>query len=370
MGHDGLRGRASAVVLLSLVAGATAIAVVAPRHRAVQPLSRPLLVALAQSSRGSELVSIDPRRMRVVRRTRLRSLCLSIAASGRRVVTAQCGGPDTAADRVAGIYTPDTGRIDYIDLGVQNPLDVAANPTRALIVHGLEQEGRLLTSVVDLRSLSVTHTTAGSGALKPEADGPAVLVPEVEVGESPTGAAPVTRLVALGGGRSPSVTATLSATWCRIVTGGSPTSGKVRLIVRRHGRASEASGSEAEWSVVTVHGVGTGAKLATVRLPELEYGCADACMWRGMIAVADADGIDMARPGDTVRVFDAETGDERLRIPLKGGMPAALAEWHGRLFVADGVTGDVYAFDARGHEVGRAGVGAVPVGAADLLVLR
>ena len=147
-------------------------------------------MALVQSRGGSELVAVDLERFVVVRRTRLRSLCLSIDGdpSVRVVATAQCGGPDRTADHACGIYEVATGEVDYVELPAPNPAEVAVCGGRALLVHGFEQGGRTYASAVDLAERSLVATMAlpagtasparwgpGFAAVAPSDDGAALL---------------------------------------------------------------------------------------------------------------------------------------------------------------------------------------------------
>jgi len=80
-----------------------------------------------------------------VRRVKLRSLCLEIAADerSRTVVTAQCGGPDRSADDAAGIYRLGARKVRYVGLGIPNPLDVAVAAGRVERQRGASGTGLL-----------------------------------------------------------------------------------------------------------------------------------------------------------------------------------------------------------------------------------
>ncbi len=353
-------------------------------HASEQPgVDAPLTVVLVQTARGSELVSVDLARMQVARRMKLRSLCLSIATpvGSRTVVTAQCGGPDRSADTAAGFYQPDSGAIDYVDLGVQNPLDVCAAAEQAMFVHGLEQRGGLVTSRMNLTEGRRAKTVVAAGdrvrrgsigarALKPEVVGSQTIVPELDVDEDG-----VARLVALpnltGTAR---IVATLTADWCGVVSGVRSRPGPIWAITRTDDQATDdkgaaASGRSSRWALVTIAPGSAASAIATIALPPLEHGCADSCIWNGRLAIADASGVDMANPGDSVRVFDPRTGEEFRRLRIAGGMPAALATWDDRLLVVDGISGDLFVFNDEGRLMKRIRIGGVPIGSADQVVI-
>lgn len=321
----------------------------------------PVAVVLVHTKSGSELDVVDLSTMRLARRVKLRSLCLEIAADARTrtVVTAQCGGPDRSADDAAGIYRIGERKVRYVELGIPNPLDVATAGGVALLVHGFERSGRLVTTRMDVATQHVLgHGSLGPGALAPLAWRDGFIVPEIDVASDPLACS----LVAMDRDGRASALGSLDARRAALVAPEAGAAGPPRLILSR---ASEP-GSDASWSLARLGASGIESEAP---ISALRYGVADACMWGELLAVADADGVDMSDPGDTLWVFDPGTGEQKLALRIAGGMPAAVASWQGRLLVADGVSGDLLEYASDGRLRSRLKLGGAPVGSAALVVV-
>lgn len=361
-----MRGTAIHTAAVAGVAACLAVATLASAGcvgeaaRAKALSDGPVAVVLVQTKSGSELDVVDLPKMQLVERVKLRSLCLEMDADerSRTVVTAQCGGPDRSADDAAGIYRLGERKVRYVELGTPNPLDVSVAGDVALLVHGFERNGRLVTTRVDVKSRRVLgHETLGAGALAPRTWLGGFAVPEIDIAGGPAAC----DLVAIGrDGRSRAFDS-LDAQWAALVAPEARAEGFLRMIVRRGTARGDAS-----WALALV---GPNGVESETPLQALRHGVADACMWRGRLVVADADGIDMTDPGDTIQILDPATGEQVRALRIPGGMPAAIASWQEGLLVADGVSGDLLEYSPDGQLRSRMRLGGSPVGSAGLVVV-
>ena len=327
----------------------------------------PVAVVLVQSRGGSELVVVNLERFVVVRRTRLRSLCLSIDGdpSARVVATAQCGGPDRTADHACGVYEVATGKVEYVELPVPNPAEVAVCDGRALLVHGFEQAGRTCASAVDLARRSVAETLAlPAGTASPARWAPGF----VAVAPSENGAA----MLGIDGGAS--LTTTITTVPDPVVTAvasGGAADGDRSLLACGTERAVLGPGSRPirwpAWRLRRVPANGSRWSRSSA-VAGVTHGVFQMCVVGDEVALADADGLDLTDPGRCVRLLDARahTPTRTLALP---GMPAALAAWEDRLLVFDGITGELLLFPPVSTRPSRRlRLGGAPLGTGDLVI--
>lgn len=363
-----LRVRNAIATLICVVAvGLTGCQAPAPSVRA------PIAVVLVQTAQGSELATIDLGRMRLVRRVRLRSLCLSIdgSSSRRLVATAQCGGPDRSADHAVGLYRPGERQVRYVDLGIPNPLDVAVAGSRALVIHGFEQDGELVTSLLDLDSMRLpAHGRVGALAREPARQTGRLLVPVTRrfTGETSRGAALRCAIVEVDRDGSTSVVQTVSASSAVVVSADGARSGGGWVLCQVGTPTDKDSSGHTRWTIERIGGRGeNGGRAADIE--PLEHTVEAACEWGRHVAIADADGVDMDDPGHRILVVAPQSGQVVRTLHLDGGMPAALATWRGYLLVVDGVSGDLVVFGSRSSRpVARIELDGVPVGSGDVVV--
>lgn len=363
-----LRVRSAIVALMCVIAaGLTGCRALGPSVRT------PVAVVLVQTARGSELATIDLARMRLVRRVRLRSLCLSIDGSSLRrlVATAQCGGPDRSADNAVGLYRPGERRVRYVGLGIPNPLDVAVAGPRALVIHGFEQDGELVTSLLDLDRLRLMgRGRVGALALEPARQTGRLLVPvpRPHSGEASRGAPPQCAIVEVDRDGSTSVAQTVSAASAVVVSADGATSREGWVLYTTGTPADSGRSALTRWAIRRIGSPGEHGGRAAVVGP-LEHTVEAACEWGQHVAICDADGVDMSDPGDRVLVVEPVSGQVVRTLRLEGGMPAALATWRGHLLVVDGVSGDLVVFGPRSSQpVARIRLDGVPVGSGDVVV--
>jgi len=328
-----IRGLAVLAVLMAAPSGCTS----APSR---PDWSRdPIAVALSQDAGGSHLIVIDLRKFEVVRRVRLRSLCLSIDGDNesRTVVTAQCGGPDRAADNAAGIWRPAQDKqVRYVPLDVPNPTSVAARDGRALLVHGFEQPEGVCASTVDLRTRRlVQRGHLPPMALRPETASAAVWIPVAACADA-SGA--VCEVVDTSCGET---VAALSAESATVVADSSSGPGASAWIVHRTSRLGH------DWSLTRFVQQGRGPDRAaspSVRVSGVRKGIYEACKAGDTIALADADALDLSDPGRDVLLVDARSLRQTGRIRVKG-TPSALRSWGETLLVLDGLRGELLLFE-------------------------
>ena len=106
----------------------------------------------------------------------------------------------------------------------------------------------------------------------------------------------------------------------------------------------------------------------TSAITAVTHGVFQMCVVEGEVALADADGLDLANPGRSVRLLDARTHTPTRTLALSG-MPAALAAWEDRLLVFDGITGELLLFPPHAERPSRRlRLGGAPLGTGDLVV--
>lgn len=328
----------------------------------LRPLSRAerqadVAVVLLQSRTGSELAVVDLKRFSLVRRVKLKSLCLSIDgdAPSRTVVTAQCGGPGNEAGWEAGLLALGKDRSPrYVRLPVPNPSDVAVSGGLAHIVHGFEQAGGTCVSTVRLpKGRVVAHRHVSKSSQRPEASSGVVLLPvageTLAEGGAPGG------VVVLSASMPATLPSTIPATAVTVLAG----SGKQRRVVARS--------VDGTWFLRSLD-VRAGRTSAPVALPTVEKGIFVAAAAGNRAALADADGIDLDDPGRTVLVSD-DVATGRWRRVQVAGSPSALA-WYGkRLLVVDGLKDRLLEFGPGATEPSRRlELGGLSAGTADMVV--
>lgn len=358
-------GAAKAVRLTgaaSLAAAAVLAVAIGCAPKEARTAREPLAVVLCQKGGGrSELVVVDLEAFEIVRRTRLRTLCLSIDGdSGSRVVaTAQCGGPDSAADSACGVFDVVTGEVSYVDLPFPNPSDLAVTDGRAYVVHGFEQQHEVCVSTVGLRSRSVLSTDSVPGdPRRPERAGGSMVMPVGEAIEGPTAKSRV---------RVARADAAAREVECSFDSATAVASGDGAGIAYLLTGEATGSGrdSEQQWWLRTVET--GGPRLLSWCPVGVERDVLSACVVGDEIAIADANLADLADPGRTIRVvgFDGRT---RRTIEV-AGVPSAVRAWRGRLLVVDGLADELLLFE-RGATVPsrRLDLGSDSRGDADLVV--
>jgi hypothetical protein len=329
-------------------------------------LGADVAVVLVQVADRAELAVVDLARFSVASRVPLRSLSLSIDGdlASRRVVSAQCGGPGTSADRAVGIYDVDRGGlVRYVELEAPNPTSVAVEGGQAFVVHGFEQPQGLVTSLlnVGIRPAPIT-SYAPSTATRPERVGDRIFLPigaSLVPAEKPV-AGPCSELGIPEAG-TVSVIATLPVD-SSVVLGTDMRSEEIVCV----GPRRSAAGTP-EWLAFRLDRR-SGRVLAEAVIPGVEKGLFDGCVLEGEIALADADGMDLDDAGDRVLMLDASTLELRREIRIDG-MPAAVKPWGSSLLVVDGLNGRLLLFGDGESTPGRTlDLGGTPGGTADLVV--
>lgn len=349
-----------AVVLAALAI----VSVTAPGCRteksSVDVTRDPVAVVMMPQGPKSELVVVDLERFRVVKRIGLRSLSISLDGDpvSRTVVTAQAGQPHDH-DSACGIVDLSTGRVTYVDTKLLNPSDVAVVDGKAYIVHGLQENGRLLTSVVDIANRKLVGRGGVSdraGEIAAALGAPLVPVSARSATEAWTAArGGLQRLDAKGKAhwiaRLPfrSVTV-LGERGDRIVVVGS---------IERPGKV--------DWAITTVDPV-TGAADDIVPLSHVTKGIVRGSVGAGEIYLCDENGLDPADPGKSVIVLDAQTLAEKRRFEVPGS-PADADPWDGKVVVSDGITGELLLYERGGSTpIKRVKIAKRPLMAADTII--
>ncbi len=326
-----VRGLCALLVLVAGVAGCTN----APDVRR-RVADAPIAVALTGQGQRAYLSVVDLESGEVIRRTRLRSMAGEIDGDSRTrtVVTAQCGGLGRDTDVAAGVYDTETGRIDYVDLEVPNPLSVAVEGSEAVLAHGFWQDQGACMSRVNIARRTLTekfHIADTAAVLFRQGD---ALLTGLTKGE---GAAPRTTLFDVSKGASESVEASVPLCAVRAVEGAPRTT-----VIGLDSMDTSDGHMIYEFSA-------DGSVRRQAHIEGLKKVPIGACRFGDRIAVADADGIDPADPGRRVVMLDAETFEPRGSIEVEG-MPASLDAWGDKLLVLDPLSGELLIYGPDGGE--------------------
>lgn len=287
------------------------------------------------SGTKNELIVVDLDKAKVASRHKLRSFALSIAAdpASRRVVTAQCGGVGPDADDACGVFSLDSGRVDYIKLEVPNPLSVTFGAGKAWLIHGLQQKEGLVVSAVDVaaRSVVTTHTppipsfiTAGGGAAY-------AMTPAEGRGDMRTFMVPLTA-------PRPSEFAAVPLVLATGVPDGDEFIATGMRRIQRH--ASDAR---------LVRFTTTGELVKERRMMGFEGPMGDLEIAGSTIAVAESDDSDPANTTGRIWYFDRDTFESKGRADV-GGAPLALAVWKGSFVAVNGTSGELLVYEPGSKE--------------------
>lgn len=286
------------------------------------------LAAVLGSEGGRGYVSvIDLERRAVVQRMPLRSVALAVDADATtgRFVTAQSGQPHRH-DSACGLLDPITGRIRYLKTGEVNPVDVVALDGLLYVLHGLEESGGLVLTVVDARPSGglARKGYVSTRALGLHEDGSEVILSAAgaPLGEAHPAESAEAALWRLDLTAKPSLSSTGLA---RAVTVLGRHDGDV-LVAGQHAERegwflARVSDGEPRWNMVG-------------EVPDVSYGLFAGCVWGDEVVVADSDAENPDDPGRGLLVLSARDGRLVRRMSVSG-RPAHLETWEDELLVLD-----------------------------------
>lgn len=283
------------------------------------------------SDADSELVTVDLLARRVGSRHPLRSLSLSIAADQktRSVVIAQCGGVGSDADDVCGVLSSNALAVEYVDLGIPNPLQVVASNGQAVLFHGFEQEEGLVVSSVGIADRSLRpmrHVPSASGYL---VGAPTGAYDFVNGGES----IPYSRMMHLPESGSPSDVATITAA----ITNAAVADETIYATGIRSYSNPEQDGFLFRLSPDGK--IEREARLLDIQAPLTDIECLG-----DTIALAENDHADPEESSARVLFFDRETFEPRGVVRFAQA-PIAITTWGEHLLVVDGSKGELHVFE-------------------------
>lgn len=304
----------------------------------------PVAVVASTGSLEAWLTAVDLETMKPIRKRKLRSLCFEIAGDQklRTVATAQTGGLGADVDDALGVWDLRTDWLGYVELPISNPSGITVNKGVAYSLHGLFVNDSLTATTVDLASMSVIATGyVSEWSNNPVSANGSVYFP---ISKSPDDSLDSGYTVSEGGvfATTPELETTLTVALPRraltVVADPASQGGLIAIGTRYSGERDDLG----QWRISRLDPM-DGSVIEDHPLP-LRMGMMSACTVGSEIAVADANAIDVAVPGDTVVMIDAQTLEITRRIRIDG-CPTAVAAWKDRLVVFDGPNHELLLFE-------------------------